>query len=216
MANLIGPVFWNEENNYVTQDNNPSESFLGKLKINVPGVQPLQSCGPSTGTICSGIILGKKGYDQLVPKVRGSYKPQPEEMLMDFFQDGRFLKDFLNIRDNYNWKATPFNEVPQYYPFAVRMVFEIEAEFTWKSSFKDVINYLENGWPVQICLKKPGHYMAIVAYDSEKNEFRYHDPWKGRHSDNTGFNKRMPKAEFERNVKPFVIVYKSDLKKVRL
>lgn len=205
---FIGPFGWDNNYNYVSQTNNPTESFLGKMKIIVPGVTPLQSCGPSSSTIGSAI---KVGYDKIVPKNRGEYKAQPEEMLMDFFQDTRFTDKFLAIRSDYKWKSTPFNEVPQYYPYAVKMVFNVDAEFTWASSMVDVIGYLRNGWPVQICLKNPGHYILAAAYDMDNDEIRYHDPWPGRHADGNGFNRIMTRKEFESNVKPFAIVYKGSL-----
>ena len=205
---IVGPEGWNDKYNYIIQTNNPTESFLEKMRLTVPGVHPLQSCGPSAAAICSSILVG---YDNIVPKIRGKYKPQPEEVLMDFFQDEKYLKEFLQIRSNFNWKKTHFNEVPQYYPFSVKMVFGVNAEFTWHAKLSYVVSYLKNDYPVQICLKNPGHYIAIVAYDTINEEFHYHDPWPERFKDGKdGFNRIMTKAEFKNNVKPFAIVYKSD------
>ncbi|MDR0556332.1 MAG: C39 family peptidase [Treponema sp.] len=63
------------------------------------------------------------------------------------------------------------------------------------------------GQAVQLCLVKPGHYIAAVAYDDLTREIIFNDPWPGRFPGGNGFNRRMGKAEFKGNVKPFLIVY---------
>jgi hypothetical protein len=54
---------------------------------------------------------------------------------------------------------------------------------------------------------KPGHCIAAVAYDDEKQEIVYNDPWPGRFPDGNGFNRGMGRAELKSHVKPFMIAY---------
>jgi hypothetical protein len=58
-----------------------------------------------------------------------------------------------------------------------------------------------------LCLVKPGHYIAAVAFDGGAREIIFNDPWPGRFKDGNGFNRRMGEAECKANLKPFRIVY---------
>jgi hypothetical protein len=98
-------------------------------------------------------------------------------------------------------------EVPQFYPSAVEAVFGAKAVFEWGADFAGAAACLREGRAVQLCLVKPGHYIAAVAFDDESREIIFNDPWPGRFADGNGFNRRMGEAEFKGNVKPYRIVY---------
>jgi hypothetical protein len=146
------------------------------------------------------------GHDVAI-RCPGSYRPQPEEALMDYFNDPANYKTLLKIRPDTPPDKWHGNEVPQFYPAAVKAVFGVHAEFEWGAGIAKIAAYLEAGRGVQLCLIKPGHYIGAVAYDSEKREIIYNDPWPDRFTDKNGFNRRMGEAEVKVNVKPFLIVY---------
>jgi hypothetical protein len=104
----------------------------------------------------------------------------------------------------------PGNRIPQFYPQAVKEVFGAKGNFIWvkQDKFRTVVSSIDNRHVVQMCLKKPGHYIAALAYDTEKKCIIYNDPWSGRSGlKNDGFNEEMYEDEFERNVQDFFIVY---------
>jgi hypothetical protein len=83
----------------------------------------------------------------------------------------------------------------------------VKAVFEWGADFDRAAAELRSGRAVQLCLVKPGHYIAAVAFDEGTREIVYNDPWPGRFKDGNGFNRRMGEAEFKENVKPYRIVY---------
>jgi hypothetical protein len=79
--------------------------------------------------------------------------------------------------------------------------------FQFGHDFKGVSEKLSAGKAVQLCLVKPGHYIAAVAYDEARREIIYNDPWPERFPDKNGFNRRLTEGEYRANVKPYLIVY---------
>jgi hypothetical protein len=138
----------------------------------------------------------------------GKYIPQSEEILMDFFNDPRNYAVLKAARPDTPPDVWHGNEVPQFYPVAVQAVFGVPAVFLWGNDFDHAAADLVQGRAVQLCLVKPGHYIAAVAYDDEKQEIIYNDPWPGRFPDGNGFNRRMGRDEWKANVKPYRIVYR--------
>jgi len=194
---IRGAKFWNDRNKaYFVQTNNPTEQLLKKRKEE----SWLESCGPTAAINC----LAARGGN-LEIKTPGSYRPQPEEVLMDYFNDPRNKPalDDVRIVDG----DIPGNRVPQFYPIAVYEVFGVKAWFCWRLSFDDVAGHILEYSPVQICLKEPRHYVAVVAYDNVKKELIYNDSWPDRFPDKNGFNRRMTEEEFSSNVQSFFIVY---------
>jgi hypothetical protein len=137
----------------------------------------------------------------------GSYHPQPEEVLMDFFNDSRNFEAFKQIRESLDPKKIPGNRVPQYYPYAVDKVFNVESHFAWNNQFDTIVEEIKKGNAVQLCLKKPGHYVAAIAYDDETDEIIFNDSWPDRFKDKNGFNRRMGRNEYNKNVKKWYIGY---------
>lgn len=196
---IKGVKFWNARDCYFVQTNNPTEEILRKRSDGVW----LVSCGPSAAITC----IAAMGFDVEV-KTPGDYKPQSEEVLMDFFNDPRNYPALQKVRPETPPDMWHGNEIPQFYPVAVQSVFGVKARFEWTAPFEKVIAELQAGKAVQLCLKKPGHYIAAVAYDDERDEIIFNDPWPGRFKDGNGFNRRLKRVDFS-NVKPFRIVYEA-------
>jgi len=185
---------------YYSQENNPTEAFLkaamGTLK------SWLESCGPTAAVNC----LAAMGLNVRI-ECPGIYKPQPEEVLMDYFNDPRNEAKLKEIRDLP--ESIPENRVPQFYPQAVYDVFRQRCIFRWGPSFGGVADHVSDGRAVQLCLKKPGHYIAIIAYDDVKDELIFNDPWGGRFKDGkSGRHRRLNRTEFFDNVQNYYILYR--------
>lgn len=199
---IKGAVNWNKTSAYYIQTNNPSEELLRKTQEDQGRSGYLETCGPTAAVNC----LAALGYNLNII-CPGEYKPQPEEVLSDFLNDKANYEQFKRIRENLDPAYMPNNRVPQYYPWSVLQVFNAKALFFWKKSWLYVTEKLTEGDAIQLCLIRPGHYIAAVAYDLDTNEIIYNDPWPGRHKDGSGFNKRMKRDEYEENVNGYFIIY---------
>jgi hypothetical protein len=198
MYMIRGTTLWNNRDCYYVQTNNPTEEYLRK---NGKG-NWLVSCGASAGVTC----IASMGNEVTVT-CPGAYRPQSDEVLMDYFNDPRNYEILKKIREETPPDSWNGNEVPQFYPAAVSAVFGVKAEFLWGNDFGRIVSFLQAARAVQLCLVKPGHYIAAVAYDDERREIVFNDPWPGRFSDGNGFNRRLGEAECKANVKSFMIVY---------
>jgi len=194
-----GTVLWGSRSVFYSQSNNPTEAFL-KATLDEQGGW-LETCGPTAAVNCLA-AMGK----YLTIKCPGPYRPQPEEVLMDFFNDPRNKASLDVIRKTGD--RIPENRVPQFYPTAVYEVFSQRASFLWGLTFDIVAAHVVDGHAVQICLKEPGHYLAVIAYDMRERELIYNDSWGERFSDGQGgWHRRMGVHEFKTNVQNYFIVY---------
>ena len=202
---IKGLLYWQDSNRYYSQENNPEEEEFKKLGLK----SWLQTCGP-TAMIN---ILDNMGHDVRII-TPGGWKPQPESTLTDFFNDSRNYTKFKEIRPNLNPASLMANMVPQYYPYAIEQLFGVKGLFSWGCTWTTVTKLISEGTGVMICLSEPGHYVAPIAYDAEKNELIYNDPWKGNkwpasQAGKPGYARRMKQAEFEGNTESYRIeVYK--------
>jgi hypothetical protein len=194
---IAGARFWNDRSRFYTQVNNPTEEQLRKAGVG----SWLETCGPTAAVNC----LAAVGHT-LDIHCPGPYRPQPEEVLTDYFNDPRNYEALRAERSDVRPDALQGNRVPQYYPLAVREVFGAHARFMFLHSWRAVTEYLAAGWAVQLCLKNPGHYLAAVAYDSAADEIIYHDSWPARVGGD-GFARRMKREEYEQNVQNYVVLY---------
>ena len=195
---IRGVKYWNDRERYYTQTNNPTEEILRKRS----GGNWLVSCGPTAAVTC----LAAMGRD-IRCGCPGNYQPQPEEVLMDYFNDPRNYEALKKARPEIDPRSYHGNEIAQYYAVAVPAVFGVKCSFAFGGKFSEVAALVQNGKAVQVCLVKPGHYIAVVAFDDPARELIYNDPWPGRFKDGNGFNRRMSEAEFLSNVKPYRLVY---------
>jgi hypothetical protein len=86
---IKGVKFWNGRDCYYTQTNNPTEEILRKR----PDRDWLVSCGPSAAVTC----IAAMGFPVLC-ECPGSYVPQSEEVLKDFFHDPRNYAELKKAR----------------------------------------------------------------------------------------------------------------------
>lgn len=192
---------WNDNNTYYTQVNNPTEEILRKKNKK----RFLETCGPTAAVN----ILAARG-DDIHIKCPGEYIPQPEEVLNDYFNDPANYKTLKKSREGLNPADWLGNEVPQYYAAAVPAVFGVKTKFRWSQTWQNIIDNLKKNIGMMVCIKKPGHFIAIVAYDDKTDELVYNDPWPGnkwppKYAGKSGFNRRMTKVEYHGKVNAYCV-----------
>jgi len=212
---IVGAKYWYDKNKYYIQTNNPTEEILRKSLINInklfaeAGIDKvvgfLESCGSTGGLNCSAVHYNKKECkERFEIKYPGGYKPQPEEVLNDWFNDPRNYALLEKVRTDIGPEDLPGNRVPQYYPPAMMAVFGIKCEFIWVATHHTLVDYFKQGYSIQLLLKSPSHYIAGVAYDLSTSEIIINDSWPGRFKSGIGFNRRVSNME---NLQPFAVVY---------
>lgn len=194
---IHGPRAWNDRERYYTQVNNPTEEQLRKAGVS----GWLETCGPTAAVNC----IAALGAD-LTITCPGRYRPQPEEVLSDYLNDPRNYGVLRAARPDVDPSEIQGNRVPQDYPVAVREVFGVRATYLESLGWPGVMGHLVARRSVQVCLIKPGHYLAVVAYDETTDEMIYHDSWPARVGGD-GFCRRITRDAYESNVRPYVIVY---------
>jgi hypothetical protein len=209
---------WNDKSCYYVQTNNPTEELGRKLREELAdelekiGVaediikaahvrSALQSCGPEAAVGCLAVL----GHPTNV-YTPGIYQPQPGEILMDWFHEERNYSAMRQAFHEQDPAKVVGNRWPQWYPLAVSRVFGVRAEFNPSITRGQVIRHLKLAGAAQVCLIAPGHYIALVAYNDERDEIIFNDPWPDRFPDGNGFNRRMSAAEWS-NVKSFAVLY---------
>ena len=206
---IKGAKVWYERDHHYSQENNPTELRALKTYSLNKGVYNkydyLETCGPSAAVGCMA-VLGTVDLEIICP---GEYKPQPEEVLADFFIDGVNDDEFERIRSGFQNTNIPENRAPQFYPYAVQQVFNFNgASFKYLKSFDLIANYLKLGNSIQLCLKNPSHYVAAVAFDDLSQEIIYNDPNISRKAlKRKGFLERMGYEEYNDNVCNYIVVY---------
>lgn len=201
MSVIRGTSCWADAYAYHSQENNPTEAY-NKARLASHASYWLETCGPTSAVNCLA-AMGKR----LLIICPGVYSPQPEEVLMDYMNDPRNGEKLRKVRDLGDLNI-PENQVPQYYPLAVYEVFRVRGRFEWGAKWDQVTKELDRMRAVQICLKSPSHYIAVVAYDQSKKELIYHDSWGARFGDGKGgFARRMTESELNTNVQPYRITY---------
>lgn len=190
---IIGAKNWQEE--YYTQTNNAVEQLLARYGAKTH----LVSCGPTAAVNC----IRALGIEPKATTTAG-WELQPEDALMLWFHDKRNWKKLTNIRPETSPEFTEYspNEIPQYYPLAVREVFGVQGTFRWIADFKVLADFVAAGVPAQISIK-PGHFLALLAYDTDTKEIIYNDPLSSR-----GKHLRMGEDMYIQKAKPFAITYR--------
>lgn len=196
---IEGVKFWNDKSRYYTQSNNPIEAYHKACGIKTGWTE---SCGPTSAVT----ILDSSGYP-VAAAVPGTWKPQPEQLLWDYLNDPRNYDKFKLARPNLLPGSIPGNRVPQYYPIAIKEVFGQNCSFAEGKSFRQIAEYVSTGKGVQLCLKNPGHFIPVVAFDDSSAELIFHDPFPERFPDRTGFAKRLSETAYLTNVQAFCILY---------
>lgn len=195
---IHGALKWDDRNTFYTQDNNPTEEQLRKHGIK----SYLETCGPTAAVNCLSAMGKNTDLDNLPGEVI-----QPEEALSDFLNDPKNYDALRNERPDLNPAGIPGNRVPQYYPYAIKKLFNVTCDFRWSLTFDDIAKSVKNKRAIQICFRNPGHYVGVVAYDDVVDELIYRDPWPGNPMNkNGGFNERLKRSKFS-NVQNYFLIY---------
>ncbi len=181
---ITGAKNWQDRARYYAQTNNSVEALLQKT-----GRRWLESCGPTSAVMC----LDALGVPVVV-RTPGGWSPQAEDVLTLLLNDPRHEADRRVIRAGV--EGIPGNRVPQYYPWAVKLVFGAEARMAMPLTWLQLTEALVAQRAVQICRIEPGHYQAAVAYDDATREVIYHDPWPEGQPDGKGFAKRLSEQDW--------------------
>jgi hypothetical protein len=181
-----------DKNYYYVQTNNAIEQILKKKNVQ----SWLENCGPTTAINC----IASLGIN--VEKWPGM---QPEDIISIFFNNPANFTKLTSIR-NLDLNNYLVNEIPQYYPYMAKYLFNVESKYIVTNNYDLIIKYLKDGNTIQMCLRNPGHYIAAI--DTENNNIIYNDPWPGRDGlKNNGFNEVMDITEFDKNITGYFIVY---------
>lgn len=213
---------FDRERSFYRQSNNSAEELLRKVHLQIARdvrlllegkvdgstlnavlhkiLSYLETCGPTSAVMCMA-AFGRFENDP----VDGALT-QREDELTDFFNDPRNYARFRAVRDDVDPASIPGNRVPQYYPIAVKTLYGVRCEFLW-TTLLAVVEHLKEGRTAQLCFKDPGHFFSAVAYDEERDEIVYNDPWPERYMDGNGFNRRAKTAALQDLVEPYALVY---------
>lgn len=198
---INGAAFWDDRSRYYVQTNNSVERMLQRYDARASIV----TCGPSSAVNC--IAAMGADIESVTP---GRWKPQPEDVLALWFHDFRNWAALAKIRSATDPEHSPYSphEVPQYYPAAVKSVFGVDAVFQYGKSLDQIAEYVEAGRPVMLNIKEDGtgHFIAVVAYDGERDELIYHDPYPAGIPGHDGFAVRMDRDLFS-DIDPYHIVF---------
>lgn len=196
----------NDQDCYFSQTDNPEEQAISKIL----GKPFLESCGPTSASMLVFARLTEKEAEDYYPKCKGSYKPQPESVLYDYFHDPVNYAELERHRpiNPMHWCG---NRIPQWYTPALMGVFGVKATFAWGKNYKSIARNISNNIGVMLCLKSPGHFIAVVGCNPEKKELIYNDPWPEnwwpqRLKGTSPFNRIMRLDELRDNVREFVVL----------
>lgn len=199
---IKGTKLWNDRKTFSIQTNNSVEAVLRKALARLGKDRGyLETCGPTSAIN----ILDAMG------KPTAWYSPsmamiQPEDALTLWMNNPANTSALQLVRKDIDPDDYLGNEIPQYYPHAIGACFNVGCRYLEGQNFEWVASVVSEGHGVMICLKSPGHYLAVVAYDDETKELIYRDPWPGR-TGTDGYNLRMKKTEFDTNTKNFCVVF---------
>ena len=131
--------------------------------------------------------------------------------MTDYLNDPRNFQKLQQARIDILPSHYMGNQIAQYYPIAVKEVFGINCEYFEGLSFKKIKESLKKNIGVMVCMKDPGHFVGIVAYDDIKEEIIYNDPWPnnpwpGYLQGSSGFNRHMLWNLIKPNLKPYLIL----------
>lgn len=195
---LITLPRYDDPDAYYSQTNNVVETILAKTGAN----RKLETCGPTAVVI----LLDALGRLEQID-TPGGWDMQPEDVLACWFNDPRNYPAMRAIRGDVDPASIMGNEVPQWYEAAVPAVFGVRAQFISIIGPATIKSALEKGRGILATLIKPGHYIAIVGYDTDTREVIYHDPWPGnpwpaRYVGKPGRLRRLT-VEEQANLKPY-------------
>lgn len=188
---IKGTKHWNDRKTFSVQTNNAVENLLRLWSGKDTGF--LETCGPTSAIN----VLESMGHPVAILS-SSMATIQPEDFLTIWMNDPKNAPGFPT--------SAPVNEYAKAYPNAISKVFGKACRYLEGQSFEWISSMVAGGMGCMVCLKDPGHFIAIVAFDNVENKLVYRDPWPNR-TKTDGFNLRMGKSEFDINVKPYAVVF---------
>jgi hypothetical protein len=166
----------------------------------------LETCGSHTAVNL--VLATRKDPEALLRslKLPGGGSVRPPDLLTIWMNTPQNRAKLLAARPHLDPDAYLGNEIPQYYPPAIAEVFGAICIYRESCVWETLISLLQQHAGVQLCLIDPGHYIGAVSYDEGTGEIIYIDPHPPRQPGDWK-NVHMSKAEYQRNVKPFIVVY---------
>jgi len=155
----------------------------------------LESCGPSAfSTEMEGLgYLTERDY---------LHFPNGETIQMD---DAHTV--WLNDPHRGKYPNIMDNRRGDVYVDIARQCYGCKAYLKKKTIFDDAAFHLWGGDGVQVCLKSPGHWIALIAFDRGDDEIVFHDSWGNRPGLKNGGTKERLTREQWSNVQPTVVIY---------
>lgn len=209
MIDVIGTALWNDRGEFNIQTNDPLEQLYRKLvdqiRLKYPEVHwgHLESCGVNACTNC--LAVTNQGRKRIIEwtKTPGGYVQQLPHLLIGFLNDPKNYDLMRKCRENLDPAKIQGNRVPQYYTLLAKKFLGIPAHFEWGCDFEKVKQIVSEPYPVQLCYRKPGHYVTAKAWD-KKDNFLYSDNSWPRGGD--GFNEKIRPEDFA-NIHDWLIWY---------
>lgn len=169
----------------------------------------LETCGDHTAVnmaILSGCLDDVPPAD---PSAPASWQPRKPDLLMLFFSDPRDWAELDAVRDVP--ENTLANEIPQYYPLAMRLVFGVDCEYVENIDFDTLKDYVAQGIGVQIATKNPGHFIGVYDYDASSDSLIIVDPWPDHIANGEWWKVPYSRDDVSNNVNNWGIIYKGRL-----
>lgn len=186
---------------YYTQNNNGVEQILVKANAKAKFV----SCGPESIAnllACMGILREIK--------LPGGGILQPGDAMAIWANDPANYDAMLKYRQDTDPKIYLGNTVPQWYEAIVPAVMGVQCRFSWGCNFERIKTAIQAGLGVMLCLKNPGHFIAVVGVDTDKKTVIYNDPWPQNQwpksmAGKPGEGREVPMVDLESNLQPFMV-----------
>jgi hypothetical protein len=166
----------------------------------------LETCGSHAAA--NSVLATRRNPEALLSALRlpGGGSVRPPDLLTVWMNTPQNRAKLSAARPNLDPDAFMGNEIPQYFPVAVAEVFGAVCVYKDSSSWEITASLLRQRAAVQLCLIEPGHFITAKAYDDVTGEIIYIDPDPPRQPGDWK-QVRMGKAEYQRNVKPWILVY---------
>jgi len=174
---IQGAKYWNAKNEdpdedyYSIQTNNSLNRIVNKA---AGRTGKLEWCGPETGANCGGAMIGWKALQQAC--TIGSVVFQFGDLLGLYFHEPSRYPAFKQILDR-DWEKGWPNRYIILYAQAIWDLLHIRTGYVDRPPVWKLKDHVCRGGTVQLCLKEPGHYRSLKAYNLKKDTFIADDPW---------------------------------------